>query len=84
MTMVRMPYSWKGMEWMTASWPASAVAKVPKPTTRPATYTPQEVKGRVMQTGAEVQSHSQASFSRETLALSVMGRITLPTNKGEK
>lgn len=30
--MVRMPYSWKGMEWMTASWPASAVAKVPKPT----------------------------------------------------
>ena len=38
-----------------------------------------DVKGKVMQIGAEVQSQIQASFSREILHLSVIGRITVPT-----
>ena len=49
------------------------------PSTKPVTAAAQEEIGAMMQTGAAVASMRYASFERDTLCLSVTGRITLPT-----
>ena len=47
--------------------------------TKPETAAAQEEIGAMMQTGAAVESIRYASFSLETLCLSVTGLITEPT-----
>ena len=53
--------------------------KPSSPSTNPVTAAAQDEMGAMMHTGAAVASMRYASFARETLNLSVTGRMTLPT-----
>ena len=62
----------------------SESAITPIPTRRPAVYMAVEVNGSSEVIGADVESHIYASISLETFALSVTGRMMLPTYRDEK
>ena len=49
------------------------------PFTNPVTAAAHDEIGAMIHTGAAVASIRYASFARDTLCLSVIGRITLPT-----
>ena len=51
------------------------------PLTNPVTAAAHDEIGAIIHTGAAVASIKYASFARDTLCLSVIGRITLPTVK---